>query len=74
MNFTSQKYVTEFIGTFFLVLTVGCTVIAGVSGAIAPLAIALLNGYDLCREGHFRCALIIRSDAGCLATWAPWNE
>jgi aquaporin Z len=34
-----NKYVTEFIGTFFLVLTVGCTVVLGGSGVIAPLAI-----------------------------------
>ncbi len=34
-----NKYLTEFIGTFFLVLTVGCTVIIGGSGVIPPLAI-----------------------------------
>ena len=34
-----NKYLTEFIGTFFLVLTVGCTVIPGNAGVIAPLAI-----------------------------------
>src|SRR6478672_2050424 len=34
-----KKYVAEFIGTFFLVLTVGCTVIPAASGVIAPLAI-----------------------------------
>lgn len=34
-----KKYVAEFIGTFFLVLTVGCTVIPGAAGVIAPLAI-----------------------------------
>jgi aquaporin Z len=34
-----NKYLTEFIGTFFLVLTVGCTVIPGSPGVIAPLAI-----------------------------------
>jgi glycerol uptake facilitator-like aquaporin len=33
-----NKYLTEFIGTFFLVLTVGCTVIPGNAGVIAPLA------------------------------------
>lgn len=36
---TMQKYFTEFIGTFFLVLTVGCTGIAVGPGVIAPLAI-----------------------------------
>jgi aquaporin Z len=34
-----NKYLTEFIGTFFLVLTVGCTVAIGGSGVIPPLAI-----------------------------------
>src|SRR5580658_9132382 len=34
-----NKYVAEFIGTFFLVLTVGCTVIGHGAGAFAPLAI-----------------------------------
>ena len=34
-----NKYIAELIGTFFLVLTIGCTVIAGGSGVIPPLAI-----------------------------------
>ncbi len=34
-----RKYVVEFIGTFFLVTTIGCTVIARGTGAIPPLAI-----------------------------------
>src|ERR1700760_3689115 len=34
-----NKYLTEFIGTFFLVLTIGCTVIPNATGVIAPLAI-----------------------------------
>lgn len=34
-----RPYLTEFIGTFFLVLTIGCTVIPGAAGVIAPLAI-----------------------------------
>jgi aquaporin Z len=34
-----NKYLTEFIGTFFLVLTIGCTVIPGAAGVIPPLAI-----------------------------------
>ncbi len=34
-----NKYLTELIGTFFLVLTVGCTVISGAPGIIPPLAI-----------------------------------
>jgi len=34
-----HKYITELIGTFFLVLTIGCTVIGGGAGVIPPLAI-----------------------------------
>jgi len=34
-----RKYIAEFIGTFFLVLTIGCTVIPGAAGVIPPLAI-----------------------------------
>src|SRR6058998_1048266 len=34
-----NKYIAEFIGTFFLVLTIGCTGISAGTGVIAPLAI-----------------------------------
>lgn len=34
-----KKYLVEFIGTFFLVFTIGCTVIPGSEGVIPPLAI-----------------------------------
>jgi aquaporin Z len=34
-----NKYVAEFIGTFFLVLTIGCTVIGHGAGPLTPLAI-----------------------------------
>jgi aquaporin Z len=34
-----NKYIAEFIGTFFLVLTIGCTVVGNGAGALAPLAI-----------------------------------
>jgi aquaporin Z len=34
-----RKYITEFIGTFFLVFTVGMTVMDPGAGALAPLAI-----------------------------------
>ena len=36
-----NKYIVEFIGTFFLVLTVGCTGIGAGAGVIAPLAIGM---------------------------------
>ncbi|HBZ29794.1 MAG TPA: porin, partial [Nitrosomonas nitrosa] len=34
-----NKYIVEFIGTFFLVLTIGLTVIPGNAAIAAPLAI-----------------------------------
>jgi aquaporin Z len=34
-----KKYIAELIGTFFLVLTIGCTVIGNGAGPLAPLAI-----------------------------------
>lgn len=34
-----NKYIAEFLGTFFLVLTIGCTVVGAGATVIAPLAI-----------------------------------
>jgi glycerol uptake facilitator-like aquaporin len=39
-----QKYLAELIGTFFLVLTIGCTVIGHGAGPLAPLAIGSGSG------------------------------
>ena len=47
-----NKYLTEFIGTFFLVLTVGCTVIPGAAGVIAPLAIGAALMIMVFAGGH----------------------
>jgi aquaporin Z len=47
-----NKYLTEFIGTFFLVLTVGCTVIPGAPGVIAPLAIGAALMVMVYAGGH----------------------
>ena len=47
-----KKYVTEFIGTFFLVLTIGCTVIPGSAGVIAPLAIGFVLMVMVFAGGH----------------------
>jgi len=35
-----NKYVIEFIGTFFLMVTIGCTVVPGAPGVTAPLRCA----------------------------------
>jgi len=47
-----EKYLTEFIGTFFLVLTVGCTVIGGGAGVIPPLAIGSILMVMIFAGGH----------------------
>ena len=46
-----KKYVAEFIGTFFLVLTVGCTVY---SGCIRRLSLQLAIGAALMVYGFLR--------------------
>jgi aquaporin Z len=47
-----NKYVTEFIGTFFLVLTIGCTGIGASAGVIAPLAIGAALMVMVFAGGH----------------------
>jgi aquaporin Z len=47
-----NKYLTEFIGTFFLVLTIGCTVIGGGTGVIPPLAIGAALMVMIFAGGH----------------------
>jgi glycerol uptake facilitator-like aquaporin len=51
-----KKYVAEFIGTFFLVLTIGCTAIGHGAGPFAPLAIGsalmvMISRVDIFPEG-----------------------
>jgi len=47
-----NKYIAEFIGTFFLVLTVGCTGIGAPAGVIAPLAIGAALMVMVYAGGH----------------------
>lgn len=47
-----MKYLVEFIGTFFLVTTIGCTVIAGGAGVIPPLAIGSVLMVMIYAGGH----------------------
>jgi aquaporin Z len=47
-----NKYVTELVGTFFLVLTIGCTVVGGGAGVIPPLAIAAALMVMVYAGGH----------------------
>src|SRR5688500_19622904 len=46
------KYLTEFIGTFFLVATIGFTVIAPGAGDLAPLAIGASLMVMIFAGGH----------------------
>ncbi len=70
-----QKYVVELIGTFFLVLTVGCTVLTGGTGMIPPLAIGsalmvMIYAGGHISGGHFNPAVTlgVTLRGGC--TWA----
>ncbi len=47
-----NKYFVEFVGTFFLILTIGCTVISGGSGVIPPLAIGAALMVMVYAGGH----------------------
>lgn len=47
-----NKYIAEFIGTFFLVLTIGCTVVGAGAGVIAPLAIGAALMVMVFAGGH----------------------
>jgi aquaporin Z len=59
-----KKYIAELIGTFFLVLTIGCSVIGTGAGPLAPLAIGSVvmvmifaSGYI--SGGHFNPAVTL---------------
>jgi aquaporin Z len=47
-----RKYMSEFIGTFFLLLTIGCTGVAAGPGVIAPLAIGSVLMVMIYAGGH----------------------
>jgi aquaporin Z len=46
------KYLVEFIGSFFLVFTVGCTLVGNGAGALAPLAIGSVLMVMVFAGGH----------------------
>src|SRR5580700_3670964 len=62
-----NKYVVELIGTFFLVFTVGCTVIGGGAGVIPPLAIGAALRVMIFAGGHVSGAHY--NPAVTLAVW-----
>jgi aquaporin Z len=47
-----NKYIAEFIGTFFLVFTIGCTGIGAGAGVIAPLAVGAALMVMVYAGGH----------------------
>jgi aquaporin Z len=49
---TMNKYIVELIGTFFLVLTVGCAVIGNGAGPLAPIAIGAALMVMIFSRGH----------------------
>ncbi len=62
-----NKYLTELIGTFFLVFTIGCTVIGGGTGVIPPLAIGAVLMVMVFAGGHVSGAHY--NPAVTLAVW-----
>ncbi|HZZ41884.1 MAG TPA: aquaporin [Tepidisphaeraceae bacterium] len=62
-----NKYITEFIGTFFLVLTIGCTVLPGMPGVIPPIAIGSALMVMVFAGGHISGAHY--NPAVTLAVW-----
>ena len=61
------KYVVEFIGTFFLVLTVGCTAVATPINVIPPIAIGSVLMVMIYAGGHISGAHY--NPAVTLAVW-----
>jgi aquaporin Z len=47
-----KKYIVEFIGTFFLVLVIGCMVVPGDHGQFPPLAVGLALMAMVYAGGH----------------------
>ena len=47
-----NKYIAEFIGTFFFILTIGCTLIGAGPGVIPPLAIGAVLMVMVYAGGH----------------------
>jgi aquaporin Z len=52
MTLSLPKYICELIGTFFLVLTIGCTVVGGGDGVIPPIAIGSALMVMIFAGGH----------------------
>jgi glycerol uptake facilitator-like aquaporin len=61
-----KKYVAELIGTFFLVPTIGCTVVGQAVGALAPLAIGSNLMVMVFAGGHISGGLLSGRGKCCL--------
>lgn len=71
-----RPWIAEFIGTFFLVLTIGCTVIPNAAGVIAPLAIGAALMVMVYAGGHisgahFNPAVTV---AVCIRGRCEWKQ
>jgi aquaporin Z len=71
-----NKWIAEFIGTFFLVLTIGCTVIPSAAGVIAPLAIGaalmvMVYAGGHISGGHYNPAVTL---AVCIRGRCEWKQ
>lgn len=72
-----NKWIAEFIGTFFLVLTIGCVVIPGpVMGVIAPLAVGgalmvMVYAGGHISGAHYNPAVTV---AVCIRGRCEWNQ
>lgn len=72
-----RKYLVEFIGTFFLVFTIGMTAAFGGEGCIAPLAIGAVlmvmvyaGGYI--SGGHYNPAVSLAAAIRRALEWKQW--
>src|SRR5437899_12512513 len=62
-----NRYIMELVGTFFLVFTIGCTVVGNGAGALAPLAIGSALMVMVVAGGHISGAHY--NPAGTLGVW-----
>ncbi len=72
-----KKYIVEFIGTFFLVFTIGATIAFGNESTIAPLAIGfvlmvMVYAGGFISGGHYNPAVSIAAAVRGALEWKQW--